>query len=286
MPSKRSFYKSIDFWIVSTILGISVFYLCLCEIFPTDWFMSSSQYKEDPNFIYEKKWNRLLIATKEHQCFESKSYLNNPDLLLQNIEYYYKNKTTRTTIALVEIEGFRYVVKRYNIPNFWRWIKALPIKASKAYRSWHFGLELDKLGIRTPKPLMLIEKRVGPFWTTSYLVTRYIPGLSGYDYFNSASSYIKQWPEALKELKELISQLNEHLIIHGDLTLNNLVIYHNKPYLIDLDRIHLYRYDHSFYQSRYRTQHLSKLNRKFKQVSAQAQDLFLDSFNLPSKGAE
>jgi hypothetical protein len=283
MHSRKSIYRFADFWIVTTILLVSVSYAALCEIFPTDWFLSSAPFKKNSQYHYVKKWDRLMISNVSSFPVHPENYLANPDKLFENTKHLYKDRDKKNKVALVQLGESLYIVKKYKTPTFWRWLKAIPIKASKGFRVWYFGIKLKKLNISTARPILVIEKRIGPFWTSSYVVLHYIPGLVSVDYFAKDSPYKEKWGETLAGFSELIANLNKHQIIHGDLNLDNIIIYNHKPYLIDLDSIHFYQYNHAFYKSRYRNQHLSKLNRKLGDLSPEAQNLFEKKVIYPQK---
>lgn len=72
------------------------------------------------------------------------------------------------SVGKVEVDGRTLVVKRYNIKGFAHWLKRF-WRPSRAWHSWREGNRLAFLGIATPKPLALLEKRfsgcaAGPTW--------------------------------------------------------------------------------------------------------------------------
>lgn len=274
MHTRKSLYRSVDFWILTTVLLLSVTYAALSEIFPTDWFLSSDSFKNNPKYLYIKRWNRLMISNVSSFPLHPEDYLKNPDKLFEDTKHLYKDRDEKNKVALIQLGESLYIIKKYKTQTFFGWLKAIPIKASKAFRVWYFGVKLEKLNISTVRPILVIEKRLGPFWTSSYVVLHYIPGLLSSDYFAEESPYKEKWGETLAGFSELITTLNNHQIIHDDLNLDNIIIHNHKPYLIDLDRIHFYQYNHTFYKNRYRNQHLSKLNRKLGELSPEAQTLF------------
>ncbi len=79
------------------------------------------------------------------------------------------------SVAKVEVNGRPLVIKRYNIKSFAHWLTRF-WRPSRAWHSWREGNRLAFLGIATPKPLAVLEKRC--FWLRSraYLVTEFLPG--------------------------------------------------------------------------------------------------------------
>jgi hypothetical protein len=56
------------------------------------------------------------------------------------------------------VAGRTLVIKRYNIKGFAHWLKRF-WRPSRAWHSWREGNRLAFLGIATPKPLAVLEKR-------------------------------------------------------------------------------------------------------------------------------
>lgn len=136
------------------------------------------------------------------------------------------------TLALVEVDGRQLVIKRYNIKGpkhalsrCWR--------PSRAWHSWIEGHRLQFLGIATPRPLALIERRFGPLRGTAWLIAEYCPG-------ENLAARLASGPDALPTTERaaigrLFSQLAAARISHGDLKATNLLWHDGRISLIDLD---------------------------------------------------
>ncbi|WP_339532234.1 lipopolysaccharide kinase InaA family protein [Pseudomonas mucidolens] len=138
------------------------------------------------------------------------------------------------SVAKVEVGGRPLVIKRYNIKGFAHWLKRF-WRPSRAWHSWREGNRLAFLGIATPKPLALLERRF--FWLRSraYLITEYLPGP---DIIERFAPYVEngEAPEAeLRALDALFGALIGERISHGDLKGHNLFWDHDRWALIDLD---------------------------------------------------
>ncbi|WP_460118696.1 lipopolysaccharide kinase InaA family protein [Pseudomonas sp. S2_C03] len=138
------------------------------------------------------------------------------------------------SVGKVEAAGRTLVIKRYNIKGFAHWLKRF-WRPSRAWHSWREGNRLAFLGIATPKPLAVLEKRF--FWLRSraYLVTEHLPGP---DIIERFAPYIEngEAPEAeLAALDHLFAELIRERISHGDFKGHNLFWQQDRWALIDLD---------------------------------------------------
>ncbi|MBP5072678.1 serine/threonine protein kinase [Pseudomonas chlororaphis] len=138
------------------------------------------------------------------------------------------------SVGRVEVAGRTLVVKRYNIKGFAHWLKRF-WRPSRAWHSWQEGNRLAFIGIATPKPLALLEKRFLWLRSRAYLVTEY---LAGPDIIERFAPYIDSGaaPEAeLQALDRLFAELIRERISHGDFKGHNLFWQEDRWALIDLD---------------------------------------------------
>jgi len=152
------------------------------------------------------------------------------------------------SVGKVEANGRTLVIKRYNIKNFAHWLKRF-WRPSRAWHSWREGHRLAFLGIATPKPLALLEKRFLWLRRGAYLVTEY---LAGPDIIERFGPYVQNGdaPEAeLLALDRLFADLIRERISHGDFKGHNLFWQHDRWALIDLDSMCQHRTHASFAQA-------------------------------------
>ncbi|NWB30964.1 lipopolysaccharide kinase InaA family protein [Pseudomonas gingeri] len=138
------------------------------------------------------------------------------------------------SVGRVDAGGRTLVVKRYNIKGFAHWLKRF-WRPSRAWHSWREGNRLAFLGIATPKPLAVLERRFCWLRSRAYLVTEY---LAGPDIIERFAPYVQSGaaPEAeLQALDQLFAELIRERISHGDFKGHNLFWHEGRWALIDLD---------------------------------------------------
>jgi tRNA A-37 threonylcarbamoyl transferase component Bud32 len=124
------------------------------------------------------------------------------------------------TVARVEVGGTRLLAKRYNIKSLLHWCKRF-WRPSRAWHSWREGNRLELLGIATPQPLAVIERRWCWLRGPAYLITEY---LAGQDIITRFQPYLDSTPPEsdLLALDRLFQALLRERISHGDLKGYNL----------------------------------------------------------------
>lgn len=149
------------------------------------------------------------------------------------------------SVGKVEVSDRTLVIKRYNIKNFAHWLKRF-WRPSRAWHSWREGHRLAFLGIATPQPLALLEKRFLWLRRGAYLVTEH---LSGPDIIERFAPYVEsgEAPESeLLALERLFADLIRERISHGDFKGHNLFWQRDRWALIDLDSMCQHRTQASF----------------------------------------
>ncbi len=173
-----------------------------------------------------------LRAVRREEAAAMLPVLDQADALLDQ-GYLYKTGGA-ASVGRVEVAGRALVIKRYNIKNFAHWLKRF-WRPSRAWHSWREGHRLAFLGIATPKPLAVLEKRFLWLRRSAYLVTEFLPGP---DIIERFAPYVEngQAPEAeLLALDQLFARLIAERISHGDFKGHNLFWQKDRWALIDLD---------------------------------------------------
>ena len=138
-----------------------------------------------------------------------------------------------STVARVTVGGRDLVIKRYNIKGFSHWLKRF-WRPSRAWHSWLAGWRLNFLGIATPQPLAMIERRLGPLRREAWLITAYCPGENLFQRLGETGDDLPDQPTG-NAMLHLFNQLNDARISHGDFKATNLLWHDDRVCLIDLD---------------------------------------------------
>ncbi len=173
-----------------------------------------------------------LRATRRDEEAAMLRVLEQADALLEHGHLYKTGGTA--SVGKVEVGTRTLLIKRYNIKGFTHWLKRF-WRPSRAWHSWREGHRLAFLGVATPKPLAVLEKRFLGLRSRAYLVTEH---LSGPDVIARFAPYVERGdaPEAeLAALDHLFAELIRERISHGDFKGHNLFWQDDHWVLIDLD---------------------------------------------------
>jgi tRNA A-37 threonylcarbamoyl transferase component Bud32 len=183
----------------------------------------------------------LRVVRREGEA-ELQSLLAAPDTYIEQGHQFKGGGAA--TVARVALNTQPLLVKRYNIKNFAHWCKRF-WRPSRAWHSWREANRLQLLGIATPKPLAVLERRWCWLRGTAYLITEYLPGQ---DIIARFAPYLNATPPEtdLLALDLLFAALLRERISHGDCKGHNLLWNGANWALIDLDAMRQHRHDSSF----------------------------------------
>ncbi|MBW2344633.1 MAG: hypothetical protein JRF53_11575 [Deltaproteobacteria bacterium] len=200
-------------------------------------------YRECSAFVCQKAWNRFMVCDRVFYNEAMVRFLADPDHVMNAGRVLKKGNTS--TVTMVEVNGQNMAVKRYNIKNARHAFKR-SFRPSRAWISWRNAHRLASLGIPTPRPIALVEKRLGPFRSTAYFITKYVDGIDAYSLFHSdGASEINQ--ESIVTLfGQLFRLLAGTSISHGDSKATNYIVAGNELSITDLDSMREHRFKGSF----------------------------------------
>ena len=183
----------------------------------------------------------LRVVRREQEA-ELAPLLADPDAALDSGHLYKTGGAA--TVARIELNGRPLVLKRYNIKSWLHGLKRF-WRPSRAWHSWVEGHRLEMLGVATPRPLAVIERRWCWLRGRGYLLTEYC---GGPDLIARFAPYVASAPpEAeLAALDRLFAALIRERISHGDFKGHNLFWDDDCWSLIDLDAMRQHRRQASF----------------------------------------
>ena len=185
----------------------------------------------------------LQVVRRDSQA-ELQPLLNNLDLLTEQGHIYKTGGAA--TVAQVQLQGRPLVIKRYNVKSVAHWLKRF-WRPSRAWHSWVEGNRLQLLGIATPQPLAVLERRWCWLRGRAYLITEYC---GGQDIIARFQPYQDGPPPEteLLALDRLFAALLRERISHGDFKGHNLFWDERlgRWSLIDLDAMQQHRSARSF----------------------------------------
>ncbi|WP_294896438.1 MULTISPECIES: lipopolysaccharide kinase InaA family protein [unclassified Sulfuricurvum] len=79
----------------------------------------------------------------------------------------------RNELKIIDLAGVKTVIKSFKVPHLLNRIVYTFFRRSKAYKSYHNALHLQKLGISTPQPIALIEFFESGLLADSYFISEF-----------------------------------------------------------------------------------------------------------------
>ncbi len=143
-------------------------------------------------------------------------------------------------VSLVEINGKRVVIKRYNHKGFWHSLRHT-LKGSRAKHCWLDGHRLRMLKIPTAPPLAFLEKREGPLVYCSYIINEWVEGPKLNEFLELVAIDEERQAMVLQQIDSILELMERYRITHGDLKRANIIISESGPVLIDLDSMKVHR---------------------------------------------
>ena len=149
------------------------------------------------------------------------------------------------TVVAVEVASKRWVIKRYNIKNWWHALKRC-WRPTRAWTSWGNAHRLSISHINTPQPVAMIEKRFGPLRFGGYYICAEIVAPSVCKYLLDLQVNPANKKTVQKEFVSFFTVLIQLKISHGDLKGTNFLIQDNGVWVIDLDAMSEFRSQRRF----------------------------------------
>ncbi|RMH83686.1 serine/threonine protein kinase [Pseudomonas sp. AOB-7] len=190
--------------------------------------------------LFAAKVGAFGLRVVRRECAaELQPLLDAPDAVLADGQALKRGGSA--TVARIELGGRALVVKRYNLKGLGHWLRRF-WRPSRAWHSWREGHRLELLGIATPRPLAVLERRWCWLRGRAYLITEYC---GGQDIIARFQAHLQGSPpeNELLALDRLFAALLRERISHGDFKGHNLFWDDERGAwsLIDLDAMQQHR---------------------------------------------
>ena len=199
-------------------------------------------FRDCTRFACEKSFNRYQVCERSALNEDLLPILNDPDTYMARGEML-KNGNS-STVCLVRTGNRSLVIKRYNVKGPWHAIRRA-FRKSRAWTAWSNAYRMEFLGIRSLKPIAMIENRTGAIRGTAYLITEYIEGIDSLACLRN----MKKPNGELEALAGILKDLSESKISHGDLKATNFLMAEDGPVIIDLDAMREHKSQASFHRA-------------------------------------
>jgi tRNA A-37 threonylcarbamoyl transferase component Bud32 len=206
-------------------------------------------FRDCTRFRCRTSLGRFEVSVRDDHSMELAQILEDPDKFIETGTLLKDGNSA--TVALVQLGGRSYVVKRYNVKNFMHGLRR-SFRKSRAWHAWGNAHRLDFLGISAMKPVAMVENKWGPIRKSAYLVTEYIDAPDMLEWVQAGSKQNDETKRPAAELEAIITlirELSEAEISHGDLKATNFLMGEGGPVLIDLDGMKDHKNHHGFKQA-------------------------------------
>lgn len=195
-------------------------------------------FRESSAFVCRKRFDHYYVCDRGDDSAAMRQALENPEALFEGARFLKRGNTA--TVAVAHIDGREVVVKRYNIKNPLHALKRA-VQPTRAAISWRNAHRLRCYEIATPRPIALVERRIGPLRHTAYFITEFHAGEPASDFFRRNDIGEGDKAALASRIAALIRQLRVLNVSHGDMKATNFLIAENGPALIDLDAMRKHR---------------------------------------------
>jgi tRNA A-37 threonylcarbamoyl transferase component Bud32 len=204
-------------------------------------------FRESTSFVCDKNPRRFMVCAREHFDDNMKVFLEDPEAHLSGCRIIKDGNSS--TVFLVSLSGRPVVIKRYNMKNMWHALRR-SYRKSRAWTSWRSAHLLTSVGINTPRPVAMMEKRFGPLRSVSYILNEYVCGTDLYHLLNSACPDKTDFLNLAVRLGEMLKKFAFSSISHGDFKATNFILSDKgELFIADLDAVKKHRSEIKFKKS-------------------------------------
>lgn len=197
-------------------------------------------FRDCTQFKVTKTWSRFVAMDRQSETVELVNLIENPDGYIESGKCLKDGNSA--TVALVELNGQPFVLKRYNIKSFGHWLSRC-WRPSRAWLSWHNAQFLRFYDIDTPKPLAMVEQRCGFLRGKAYFITEYLGAEDVLGYVQKMAAQPAILEGLAVRFASLFGLMKLLRFSHGDLKATNFLLKNDVLSVIDLDSMRVHASD-------------------------------------------
>lgn len=195
--------------------------------------------RSNSHMLMKKTWGSYVLFKKSHDSEPLRELLQNPDKFMNAPGAVLLKAGNTCTVAQVEVNGKKLVIKRYNMKNPLHALNRA-FRSSRALNCWRQALRLESYRIPTASPVAMVEKRFGPLRSRAYFITEYVEGENLQNLAETKKLSPEQWAKIATEFQVLFMQFAMLKMSHGDFKSSNFIITNLKPNILDLDAMQVH----------------------------------------------
>lgn len=181
-------------------------------------------------FAVAKTFTRYQVCVRERGSFSLTGLIDAPAKAVESGAVL-KAGNSATVARVAMAVGASVVVKRYNVKSLAHALRRALKPQARFRRAWINGQRLHFLNIPTPRPLALIEQRIGPWRGVAYLVTEDLGDVDLLTEITASGLSEKR----CTQITAIFTSLQRAGLTHGDTKASNFLIWQDEVFLIDLD---------------------------------------------------
>ena len=179
-------------------------------------------------------WQSLAVYDRKAAQREFLAFLQDPESVFQPCAHYLKQGNSATVIRVC-LDGRDLVIKRYNVKSLWHRLRRA-CRHTRAWNAWRIAKKMELFGVKTAKPIGILENRLGALRGVSYFVSEYSGDYHAGEYFKQHANNESATLAMVEKIAKLIKNVARIDLTHGDLKITNILVNQAaEPVLIDLD---------------------------------------------------
>lgn len=189
-------------------------------------------FTDGDELLCHRQWGRFAMYQRALASPAFEAFIRDPD------SFFYQGRMLKdgdsTTVMAITLDDQTYVVKRYNLRNFWYGIRRL-FRPTRAWRCWASAHMLQTYGVATPAPVLMLERRWGPLRRQAYYMTALIEGPDVLQFVGDEPINGARWQQTLDRFRALLQTMQRYRFVHGDMKATNFLATRDALVVLDLD---------------------------------------------------